>query len=211
MKRISKLQTIFSLLKPGECITIASVLAMIAGGIVYSNYTKYSDYASTKAANEKKESEQKSWIARESEIDKRFQDVIDDIRNRQHIDESKLMDIVKNTARKLSLKYDIEMPETLPGKFFTFHKISIHLNGVYFTDLLAFDKAIEVEDSSLCIDDMKLSLSGRQLSATLGISSLDIKADENASTLVAKILNSHNLSEKLIMWNDRSSDKNLIE
>ena len=209
MKKISFLQSFFSLLRPGENIAIASIFSCVAAGFLYVNFCDYQRYAATNAANDKKAKEQSMWTSRESEIDQHFQNVIDDIRRREHIDQAQLMDRVGSAAKKLSIKYHIpSVPESITGKFFSFNKISIDLQDVYFTDILNFDSAIELDNSALCVDDLKLSLSGKKLSATIGISALDIKSDENISNLVAKILESHNLSEKLIMWNDR---KNLVE
>jgi hypothetical protein len=45
---------------------------------------------------------------------------------------------------------------------------------------------------------MELTMNGKTLSAKIGISALDIKADNDAERVVAQILNSHNLSEKIM-------------
>jgi hypothetical protein len=55
---------------------------------------------------------------------------------------------------------------------------------------------------------MELVMNGNLLSAKIGISALDIKADSDVDKIVAKIFGTHLLDEKLIKWNGRS---NLLE
>lgn len=209
MKKPSTLKTFFSLLKPGENIAIAAVLGIVALAGIGMNVKAYHQYQTLKTANEDKDREQKSWLSREKDIDQHFQDVIDDIRSRKRIDRSELMTLVQNAAKRLSIKYTINgIPESVSGKFFSFNKVSVTLSDAYFADILAFDNAVEIADYALCIDSMSLDLSGAKLRATISLSALDIKTDEDPKTLVARILSSHNLDDKLIMWNGSS---NLVE
>lgn len=209
MKKPSTLKTLFSLLKPGENIAIAAVLGIVALAGIGMNVKAYHQYQTLKTANEDKDREQKSWLSREKDIDQHFQDVIDDIRSRKRIDRSELMTLVQNAAKRLSIKYTINgIPESVSGKFFSFNKVSVTLSDAYFADILAFDNAVEIADYALCIDSMSLDLSGAKLRATISLSALDIKTDEDPKTLVARILSSHNLDDKLIMWNGSS---NLVE
>lgn len=209
MKKPSTLKTLFSLLKPGENIAIAAVLGIVALAGIGMNVKAYHQYQTLKTANEDKDREQKSWLSREKDIDQHFQDVIDDIRSRKRIDRSELMTLVQNAAKRLSIKYTINgIPESVSGKFFSFNKVSVTLSDAYFADILAFDNAVEIADYALCIDSMSLDLSGAKLRATISLSALDIKTDEDPKALVARILSSHNLDDKLIMWNGSS---NLVE
>ncbi|MDE6576370.1 MAG: hypothetical protein LW808_000660 [Verrucomicrobiota bacterium] len=209
MKKPSTLKTFFSLLKPSESIAIAAVLGVVALVGITMNVKACKTYRVLKSANEEKNKEQNSWLSREKDIDKHFQDVIDDIRSRKRIDRSELMTLVQNAAKRLSLKHTINgIPETVNGKFFSFNKVSITLSDAYFADILAFDNAVEIPDYALCIDSMSLDLSGAKLRATISLSALDIKADQDPNTLVARILGSYDLDEKLIMWN---GSKDLVE
>ncbi|MDR2812626.1 MAG: hypothetical protein LBB05_02455 [Puniceicoccales bacterium] len=208
MKKISKLKSFFFLLHKNECLIIASTLAAIAIGITWHNVTIWKAYNATKAKNIGKQMEQDSWLARENEINERFRSIIDEILHRDKIDQPKLMAIVGDAAKRLSLKYSVSMPESENGKFFSFNKISVDLRGVRFSDILQFDKIIEMPDSNLCIDNMELIMHGKSLSAKIGISALDIKADSDVDKIVAKILEAHQLDEKLIKWNGRN---NLLE
>ncbi|MDR1907080.1 MAG: hypothetical protein LBQ03_02590 [Puniceicoccales bacterium] len=208
MKKISKLKSFFFLLYKNECLTIAGILATIAIGITCYNVNIWKTYGIIKEKNTKKQAEQNSWLSREKEINTRFRSIIDEILHRDKIDQPKLMALVGNAAKRLSLKYSVGMPESETGKFFSFNKISIDLRDVRFSDILQFDNIIEIPDSNLCIDNMELIMRGKSLSAKIGISALDIKADSDVDKIVAKILETHLLDEKLIKWNDRN---NLLE
>jgi hypothetical protein len=208
MKKISRLKSFFFLLRKQECKAIATFFTLITFGMSWGCFKEWKIYNTQKSQNEKKQGEQNAWLSREQEINERFRNIIDNMLRRDKIDQPKLMTLVKNAAQKLSLKYNIGMPEAQNAKFFAFNKISIDLKDVYFTDVLNFDDAVELQNSNLCIDNMELTINGKTLSAEIGISALDIKADNDAERIVAQILNSHNLNEKIIMWNDR---KNLME
>jgi hypothetical protein len=208
MKKISKLKSFFFLLYKGECLAIAGIFAVLAIGIIGYNVKIWKAYSAVKEKNRNEETKQNSWLSRETEINERFRSIIDEILHREKIDQPKLMALVGNAAKRLSLKYNVGMPESENGKFFSFNKISIDLRGVRFSDILKFDDIIEVPDSNLCIDNMELIMQGKSLSAKIGISALDIKADSDVDKIVAKILETHRLDEKLIKWNGRS---NLLE
>ncbi|MDR1591022.1 MAG: hypothetical protein LBR92_03450 [Puniceicoccales bacterium] len=208
MKKISKLKSFFFLLYKNECLAIAGVFAILAIGITGYNVNVWRTYSVLKEKNGKKQAEQDSWLTRGEEINTRFRTIIDEILHRDKIDQPKLMALVGDAAKRLSLKYSVGMPESENGKFFSFNKISIDLKGVRFSDVLKFDDIIEIPDSNLCIDNMELVMQGKSLSAKIGISALDIKADSDVDKIVAKILEANRLDEKLIKWNGRS---NLLE
>jgi hypothetical protein len=205
MKKILQLKSFFFLLRRGECLAIAGALLLLALGIIGYNVGVWNEYSSTQEKNAKKRAEQNSWLARENEINGRFRSIINEILHREKIDQPKLMALVGDAAKRLSLKYSVTMPESENGKFFSFNKISIDLKGVHFSDILKFDDMIEIPNSNLCIDNMELVMHGKLLSAKIGISALDIKADSDVDKIVARILGTHQLDEKLIKWNGRSS------
>lgn len=208
MKKISKLKSFFFLLHKGECLAIAGVLILLTLGIMGYDANVWKIYSSVKEKNAKKQAEQNSWLSRENEINERFRSIIDEILHREKIDQPKLMALVGDAAKRLSLKYNVSMPESENGKFFSFNKISIDLRGIHFSDILKFDNIIEIPDSNLCIDNIEVIMREGLLSAKIGISALDIKADSDVDKIVAKILETHRLDEKLIKWNGRS---NLLE
>ncbi|MDR3317356.1 MAG: hypothetical protein LBS71_00945 [Puniceicoccales bacterium] len=208
MKKISKLKSFFFLLRKNEFITITGIFSTFALGITWLNANAWKAYHIAQEKNSKKQAEQNSWLSREGEINERFRSIIDEILRRDKIDQPKLMTLVSDAAKRLSLKYNIGMPEEQSAKFFSFNKISVDLNDVHFSDVLKFDNIVEIPDSNLCIDDMELVMHDKALSAKIRISALDIKADRDVDKIVAKILDTHHLDEKLIIWNDRS---NLLE
>jgi hypothetical protein len=208
MKKISKLKSFFFLLHKGEYLAIAGILVLFTLGILGYDANVWKIYSFVREKNAKKQAEQNSWLSRESEINERFRSIIDEILHRDKIDQPKLMALVGNAAKRLSLKYNVGMPESENGKFFSFNKISIDLRGIHFSDILKFDDIIEIPDSNLCIDNIELVMHGKSLSARIGISALDIKTDSDVDKIVAKILETHRLDEKLIKWNGRG---NLLE
>ncbi|MDR0740175.1 MAG: hypothetical protein LBF34_00495 [Puniceicoccales bacterium] len=208
MKKISKLKSFFFLLHKSECLAIAGVLVLFTLGIIGYDAKVWKTYNFIKEKNAQRQAEQNSWLSRENEINERFRSIINEILHRDKIDQPKLMALVGEAAKCLSLKYNVSMPESQNGKFFSFNKISIDLRGVHFSDILKFDDIIEIPDSNLCIDDIELVMQGKSLSAKIGISALDIKADSDVDRIVAKILGTHRLGEKLIKWNGRG---NLLE
>ncbi|MDR2200537.1 MAG: hypothetical protein LBN94_00260, partial [Puniceicoccales bacterium] len=182
--------------------------AALAFSLAWYNLSLWSGYKNLKLSNEKKQKEQNIWLSRREEINERFRSIIDEITHRDKIDQPKLMSLVSDAARRLSLKYNVSMPQEESGKFFSFNKISIDLNEVHFFDIVQFDELIETSNFNLCIDDMDLIMNGKFLSAKIGIAALDIKANSDVDQIVAKILEKHHLDEKLIKWNNRN---NLLE
>jgi hypothetical protein len=55
---------------------------------------------------------------------------------------------------------------------------------------------------------MELTMNGKTLSAKIGVSALDVKSGSDVDRIVAQILDSGNLNEKIIMWNHYN---NLLE
>jgi hypothetical protein len=179
---------------------------LLALGITAYDFSVWKQYCRLKVNNYKKKSEQDSWLSREKEINEHFRSIIDEILHRDKIDQPKLMSLVSDAAKKLSIKYNVGMPEEESGKFFSFNKISINLRDIHFSDVLQFDNIVEINDSNLCIDDMEIIMrDNKWLTAKIGISALDIKTDSDVDKIVAKILETHHLDEKLIKWNERSS------
>jgi hypothetical protein len=209
MKKISKLKSFFFLLQKNELFAIVGSLGIAALGVVWYDSSLWMKYSDLVAKNEKEAGQQKSWLSREEEINKNFRSIIEKILHREKIDQPKLIALVSNTAKRLSIKYTLDgMPREEAGKFFSFNKISINLNNVLFSDILEFDNAVEVNDSNLCIDNMELALHGNSLSGKIGISALIIKSDDDVDKLVAQILKTHHFDEKLVKWNERN---NLLE
>jgi hypothetical protein len=195
-------------LRRNECLLIAGILAVLAIGITWYNTHTWQTYSAIKEKNAKKQLEQNSWLSREGEINERFRCIVDEILHREKIDQPKLMALVSDAAKRLSLKYNIGMPELASGKFFSFNKIFIDLKGVRFSDVLQFDNIIEVPDSNLCVDNIELVMNGNLLSAKIGISALEVKPDSDVDKIVSKIFETYQLDEKLIKWNGRN---NLLE
>jgi hypothetical protein len=71
---------------------------------------------------------------------------------RQHkVDQLKLIALIGNAAKRLSLKYSVGMSESETRKFFSCNKIAIDLRDVRLSNILHFDSIIEIPDSNLYI------------------------------------------------------------
>jgi hypothetical protein len=203
MKKISKLKLFFFLLPKYASIAIAGLCGIIMLSITGYDVALWMKYDTVRDSNEKKEAEQKTWLSKEKNIDVRFRQILDEMIHRDKIDQPGLMNIVSDAAKRSSIKYRINnVPEVEKGKFFTFNKISISLQDVYFADILKFDSFVEKNNANICIDSIEVALGGKTLSANIGISALDIDNGTDVDKIVAKIFVTYHLEEKLIKWNN---------